>query len=310
MGCAMGDEKGQGSVFLILVLLVIAMVAICAISGNAVLTDPSGNIVIGKPEQFAEATAIAKASDMALVATRVAVSYVATQNAANGQATATAAAVQVAATREAIAQQIQATATIQAGVVGTEVETKNVNLWAVTCGVIGGLVVFVLTGLGAVAWVNRKANSVYPNAAGQYPVIIRKVGNTLTMHDPNRGLGPTAVYTAPGLIERIGYAIAIARGLPAPQPGIGAAFPTPGSEPTMAQLATQAQAVGLMAAATRPQSILPVGEVRKQEDTLKLVQAVAGNLTAPRMPSITVIDDPQKLIETRQMLLESEGGNE
>jgi len=55
---------------------------------------------------------------------------------------------------------------------------------------LGGL------GWGAVRWLNRRADSVYPNRAGLYPVREGRVGQAKVFHDPNRTLSGTTVYAA------------------------------------------------------------------------------------------------------------------
>jgi hypothetical protein len=108
---------------------------------------------------------------------------------------------------------------------------------------VGVLVLAVGCAFAAVAWLNKRATSIYPNSAGMYPVIVKRSWNGVTIvHDPNRALGPTTIYTTPGLA---GLLLKKAESKPAAQ------FPMVGSEGAMLQLATQAQAIGLVAAATR-----------------------------------------------------------
>jgi hypothetical protein len=107
----------------------------------------------------------------------------------------------------------------------------------------GVLVLAVGCAFAAVAWLNKHATSVYPNSAGMYPVIVKRSWNGVTIiHDPNRALGPTTIYTTPGPANLL---LKKAEQKPAAQ------FPMAGSEGAMLQLATQAQAIGLVAAATR-----------------------------------------------------------
>lgn len=105
------------------------------------------------------------------------------------------------------------------------------------------LVLVVGSAFAAVAWLNKHATSIYPNSAGLYPVIVKRAWNGLTfVHDPNRALGSTTIYNVPGL-----SGLLPGQGVQAPD----AQFPLGGGESSLLQLATQAQAVGLMAAATR-----------------------------------------------------------
>jgi hypothetical protein len=48
-----------------------------------------------------------------------------------------------------------------------------------------------------VRWLNRRADTVYPDRAGLYPVREGRVGRAKVFHDPNRTLTGTTVY-APG----------------------------------------------------------------------------------------------------------------
>lgn len=108
---------------------------------------------------------------------------------------------------------------------------------------VGVLVLAIGSAFAVVAWLNKRAVSIYPNSAGMYPVIIKRLWNGITIvHDPNRALGPTTIYTAPSL-----PAMLLGKGEQPPS----AHFPAPGSEGTLLQLSTQAQAIGLMAAVTR-----------------------------------------------------------
>jgi hypothetical protein len=63
---------------------------------------------------------------------------------------------------------------------------------------LGLVALFTLSGLGwgAVRWLNRRADSVYPNQAGLYPVREGRVGQAKVFHDPNRTLTGTTVYAA------------------------------------------------------------------------------------------------------------------
>ena len=164
----------------------------------------------------------------------------------------------------------------------------------------GVLIACVGLALAAVSWVNRRANETLPNAAGLYPVIVKPVAGGVIIHDPNRAIGPTTIYTTPSLA---GAAMERA-GLPIGQATVDA--PLSGSEGAHVQIASQAQAVQLMSAATRPQSLFGVSEARKPEDTAKLITAAinAGAGVAGRLPKITVISDQAQISDFEQKLLE------
>jgi hypothetical protein len=53
---------------------------------------------------------------------------------------------------------------------------------------LGGL------GWGAVRWLNRRADTVYPDRSGLYPIREGRVGQAKVFHDPNRTLTGTTVY--------------------------------------------------------------------------------------------------------------------
>ena len=64
----------------------------------------------------------------------------------------------------------------------------RVLLGLVTLFTLGGL------GWGAVRWLNRRADTVYPDRAGLYPIREGRVGQAKVFHDPNRTLTGTTVY--------------------------------------------------------------------------------------------------------------------
>lgn len=174
---------------------------------------------------------------------------------------------------------------------------------------LGALVLVMGLAIAAVRWANKRASSIYPNAAGMYPVIVTRGWGWAALHDPNRGLGPTAIYRTPTLLDQLAAVVsAIKRGA---QPQLSqpeASFPVTGNEMTMTQIASQAQGVALMAAVTRPQGIFVQGEMHKAEDSIKLVQAVTniGAGPAGRMPQVTIVNDPAEVNKMLQ-LFESEG---
>ena len=66
----------------------------------------------------------------------------------------------------------------------------RVLLGLVTLFTLGGL------GWGAVRWLNHRADTVYPDRAGLYPIREGRVGQAKVFHDPNRTLTGTTVYAA------------------------------------------------------------------------------------------------------------------
>jgi hypothetical protein len=177
-------------------------------------------------------------------------------------------------------------------------------LWQIGLG-IGALVLCVGLAFAAVTWAGKRASSIYPNAAGLYPVIIRRGFGWITFHDPNRGLGPTAVYRTPTVFDVAANAIARLRGSPASALEPVAVFPPSGTESSMLQVASQAQAIGLVTAATRQQrggAPTSIEEARRLAD--KVISSQGAAVT--RMPQITIINDPAKIADFREMLLEAE----
>jgi hypothetical protein len=63
---------------------------------------------------------------------------------------------------------------------------------------LGLVALFTLGGLGwgAVRWLNRRADTVYPDRSGLYPIREGRVGQAKVFHDPNRTLTGTTVYAA------------------------------------------------------------------------------------------------------------------
>lgn len=174
---------------------------------------------------------------------------------------------------------------------------------------LGVAVVVILVGSAfvLVAWLGKRATSVYPDEKGQYPVMIRRGFGWLVMHDPNRGLGPSAVYRTPTTLHVVADVVHYLRTGKAESAQLDAAFPQPGSEATMAQIAGQAQAVGLMAAATRPAGILGQPGIDRKEARQLAGEAMRKTSVLPEtMPVVRVIDDPQRIQEFAQLL---EGGD-
>ncbi|MBN1887048.1 MAG: hypothetical protein JW850_03625 [Thermoflexales bacterium] len=164
----------------------------------------------------------------------------------------------------------------------------------------GALVLAVGSAFAVVALLNKRATSVYPNGAGQYPIIARRGFGWITYHDPNRGLGPAAVYRTPTLLDVVATTIvAIRSGKPPALTAPAADFPPTADTGTMAQIASQAQAVGLMAAATRNQE--PNQQVRRLAETV--ARSTLGTPTAAsRLPGeIKLIDDPEQIAAMQEM---------
>ncbi len=311
-------KKNQRTILLhsILALLAVLMV------GCAGVIDSEG-AKIGDPKRFAEATHIARMSDESVQATSTAVSLQTTRMAADisVQATKTSANIAARATAESIshekaqadADKVSAQATIALAKAKTEVEAQPAEAHGKAMAYLlswaglgaGALVLMIGLAFGIVAWVNKRATSVYPNREGQFPVIITKGPGYVALHDPNRGFGPGAIIRTPGLIERAAYGIAMARGnAPILEPGTE--YSQTASEPAMLQIGVGAQAVQ--------------NEVAKQSGRPKLLFGTLPIGTQPtsdrgqarirvRMPQIAVINDPKQIADFEQKLL-SDGSDE
>lgn len=155
---------------------------------------------------------------------------------------------------------------------------------------LGGLILLVGGALAATAWLYKQASTVYPNAAGQYPLIVQRsrlTGETI-IHDPARMLGPAAIYTSQNRVRR--WVQAEPAELQAP---------VATDHVTQARITSQAQAAGLLVAATR-------GSAAPQ--ARPMVEAVArqafGEHALPRMPVVEVIEgssDPHSQIDVKQI---------
>ena len=305
-----------------IVLTISLTILAIALAGCAGVIDSEG-AKIGDPKRFAEATHIARMSDESVQATSTAVSLQTTRMVADisAQATRTAADIAARATDESTSHEkakadsdkVSAQATVALAKAKTEVEAQPAEARGKAMAYLlswaglgaGALVLMIGLAFGIVAWVNKRATSVYPNKAGQFPVIITKGPGYVALHDPNRGLGPGAIIRTPGLIERAAYGIAMARGnAPVLEPG--AEYPQTASEPAMLQIGVGAQAVQ--------------NEVAKQSGRPKLLFWIlpigaqpAGDRwqtrTMVRMPQIAVINDPKQIADFEQKLL-SDGSDE
>ena len=61
---------------------------------------------------------------------------------------------------------------------------------------LGGVLLITLAGLGwgGVRWLNRRAETVYPDRAGLYPIREGRIAGARIFHDPNRTATGTTVY--------------------------------------------------------------------------------------------------------------------
>jgi hypothetical protein len=304
---------------LTLALLVIG--AALTLTACAAVIDSEG-AKIGDPKAFAEATHIARLSQEAAFATATSVALDVTRQVENikAQSAREAQTVKATATAQAIvafaAQQQADKIKSQADIERTKAEAEQNALPAASAGKAlgyfglgaGALVLAVGLAFGVVAWVNKRAATVYPDARGQFPVIVRRGLGWVAFHDPNRALGPATVVRTPTALDALaGVAIATVKALkqgdtpslPTAEPA--AAFPLPGSEPTMLQVATQAQAAQVRIAENsgRPKLMFMTG----------IPEPARPSAARGRMPQVTMINDPAQIESFEQKLLTG-GGDE
>lgn len=143
----------------------------------------------------------------------------------------------------------------------------------------GGLAVFSLIGVGGlvggllrILW--RRSRLVHPHSSGIFPVIEGRAGGQTYYHDPNRQLAGTVAYGND------------------PE-GVTARHLTPsGQEEAQFQIATQAQATQLVAAASQ-------GQKQLTAQTRRLAERVAAR-PVPRLPEVVVLDET--IPEERRLL--------
>ena len=106
---------------------------------------------------------------------------------------------------------------------------------------LGGVALLTLGGLGfgAVRWLDRRADTVYPDRSGFYPLREERIGRVKVFHDPNRTLTGTTVYTSGGRTVSVQH--------PLPEGMAGA----------QQQVTGQAQAAQALRAAVSGPSALP-----------------------------------------------------
>lgn len=106
---------------------------------------------------------------------------------------------------------------------------------------LGTVVLSTLAGLGwsTIRWLNRRADTLYPDASGLYPIRENRVGRARVFHDPNRTLGGATVYASGG-------------------PPVDVRYPLPGGHVgAQQQVTAQAQAAQVLRAAVSGPSPLP-----------------------------------------------------
>lgn len=143
-------------------------------------------------------------------------------------------------------------------------EIEQGKRWAA----LGSGVAYAIATIGAAlaiaAWLNVRARVIYPNADGHYPIIVdRRLNGETRVIDTSRGLGPVIVL----------------------KPNGTALMPTPASEASALQIATQAQAAATM---------IGVASRAAAGDVSDRMQRAAGSLPAPSFARTS--DDPLRLV--------------
>lgn len=180
----------------------------------------------------------------------------------------------------AAAQQRAATAVeIQAAEATLPARVARDAMLQTAIGLAGALGLGILVVGGSVALVEAlrvRASTVYPNAAGQYPIVVKYnglVGQTMVI-DPSRAPGPVTIIQAPNRMQaRVAGA----------EPQV--AQPIGTDHQTQARITTQAQAAGLLVAATRQNA-----DPRGRQMTEPVVQAAFRSEVLPAVPEPIMLD--------------------
>lgn len=166
-------------------------------------------------------------------------------------------------------------------------------------GIVGalGLGILVVGGSAAlVAWLQVRASVVYPNGAGQYPIVVKHnglVGQTVVV-DPSRMHGPISIIQAPNRVQ--------AR-VSGSEPRVS--LPIGTDHQTQARITSQAQAGGLLVAATRKNAD-PRGRVM----TEPIVQTAFRSEVFPSPVPEPVILDAARLPHIERLLAEPMGDDD
>lgn len=121
------------------------------------------------------------------------------------------------------------------------------------------------------------ASTIWPNKAGQLPMIQTGGAGWKAIVDPNRSPGPITVFKTPSLIERL-------RGRPDQLPALDVNTPLQLSEAGHLQLAAQAVAGQIVAAATRHK------ETTSPANVNDAVRSVATTTIAAPLPALRRIE--------------------
>ena len=203
-------ENSNGPLVLGLVVVLLIGGFLCVRSGDNTLTLNGDGLRAGNPEALARATAVAQAAPLAGTATVQAINAGATVAVAeikakstvvvaNGQATAVVVLANANATSESHVLSLQATATAQP-VALVEYAKREQNETAQQVLMTVGLVICLLGIFGiavaAFLWIQSRTRLIYPNAAGQLPM----VNTGWALQDPARSASGVLPQPRPDLL--------------------------------------------------------------------------------------------------------------
>jgi hypothetical protein len=153
---------------------------------------------------------------------------------------------------------------------------RDVIVWAAFA--IGALLFFWGFTRAIVLWASNRASQVYPNEAGQWPVLVQR---DMT-HDINRMPVSTLQVLNPSLRDKW---LALKAGQPLPQPQVVMVAPLDAQ--SQLQVTTQSQAISIMAGATRGggDARLKTAAIEKADKLMHAETAIEP------MPRIVVLDD-------------------
>ncbi len=160
----------------------------------------------------------------------------------------------------------------QAAIESLRLDTALKMNW-IKIGFWGGLAVITVLGLGGVVgglvrttW--RRSRLIRPHPTGLFPIVEGRAGGQTYYHDPNRQWAGTTAYGA------------------GPEGTLVRHLAPPGQEEAQFQIATQAQATQLVAAASQGGGLTA--------PTRRLVERVAlaaSAQPAPRLPEVVLLDE-------------------
>jgi hypothetical protein len=146
----------------------------------------------------------------------------------------------------------------------------------------GGLVAITLVGVGGgvgvllrLFW--RRSRLIQPHSSGLFPIVEGQAGGETYYHDPNRQLAGTTLYGADSDGATIRHQV--------PQ----------GEDEAQLQIATQAQATQLVAAANQGK-----GLTARNRKLVERMASTASTRPLPRLPEIVILDN--SIPEERRLL--------